>query len=109
MKVKKVRDDDDVPGDVLTLLGEECVRIMIQLINNINETGKWPKYFTEVTMTALKKKTQATKCSNHRTISLIAHTAKTVVRVLRRRIEEKIMNEIKFEHRKGTRDVTGTL
>ena len=108
MKVKKVRDDDDVPGDVLTLLGEECVRIMIQLINNINETGKWPKYFTEVTMTALKKP-KATKCSDHGKISLITHTAKTVVRVLRRRIEEKIMNEIKFEHRKGTRDVTGTL
>ena len=43
--------------------------------NTIYETGEWPKDFTEVTMIALKKKTQATKCSDHRTISLIAHTA----------------------------------
>ena len=44
------------------------------LINTIYETEEWPKDFTEVTMIALKKKTQATKCSDHCTISLIAHT-----------------------------------
>jgi hypothetical protein len=50
----------------------------------------WPNDFTEVTMIALKKKTQATKCSNHRTISLISHTAKIIANILRRRIERKI-------------------
>jgi len=34
--------------------------------------------------------TQATKCSDHRTISLIAHTAKIIAEILRRRIERKI-------------------
>jgi hypothetical protein len=43
-------------------------------------------------MIALKKKPQATKCSDHHTISLIAHTAKIVTRILRRRIERKIEN-----------------
>jgi LPS O-antigen subunit length determinant protein (WzzB/FepE family) len=46
--------------------------------------------FTEVTMITLKKKPQATKCSDHCTVSLIAHTAKTVAKILRRRIERKI-------------------
>jgi len=41
-------------------------------------------------MIALKKKPQATKCSDHRTIRLIAHTAKIVAKILRRRIEKKI-------------------
>ena len=36
------------------------------------------------------KKPQATKCSDHRTISLIAHTAKIVAKILRRRIEKKM-------------------
>jgi len=35
MKNKKATEDYDVPGDVLKLLGEECLKIMIQLINNI--------------------------------------------------------------------------
>ena len=41
-------------------------------------------------MIALKKKTQVTKCSNHRTVSLTAHTAKIIAKILRRRIERKI-------------------
>jgi hypothetical protein len=63
---------------------------MTKLINTIYETGEWPKDFMEVTMIALKKKPQATKCSDHRTISLITHTAKIVAKILRRRIEKKI-------------------
>ena len=41
-------------------------------------------------MIALKKKTQATRCSDHRTVSLISHTAKTIAKIIRRRIERKI-------------------
>jgi hypothetical protein len=41
-------------------------------------------------MIALKKKPQATKCNDHRTISLIAHTAKIATKILRRSIERKI-------------------
>jgi len=81
---------------------------MTKLINTIYKNGEWPKDFTEVTMIALKKKPQATKCSNHRTISLIAHTVKIVAKILRRRIEKKIedvLEEDQFGFRigKGTR------
>jgi hypothetical protein len=56
---------------------------------------------------------KATKCSNHRTISLITHTAKIVVRILRR-IERKIKDvlgedQFGFKRRKGTRDAIGML
>jgi hypothetical protein len=48
------------------------------LSNTIYNTREWPQDFTEVTMIALKKKTKSTKCSDYRTISLIAHTAKII-------------------------------
>ena len=87
---RKATGNDYVPGDVPKLLGEGGLKTLTKLINNLYETGEWPKDFTEVTMIALKKKTQATKCSDHRTISLIAHTAKIITKILRRRIERKI-------------------
>ena len=86
MRYKRAAGDDDKPGDVLKLLGEGGLKILKKLINTLYETGEWPKDSTEVTMIALKKKTQATKCSYHRTISLITHTAKIIANVLRRRI-----------------------
>ena len=90
MRNKKVTGDNDVPGDMLRLFGEGGLKIMMKLIKTIYETGEWSKDFREVTMIALKKKPQATKCSDHRTISLIAQTAKKVAKILRRRIENKI-------------------
>jgi len=70
MRNKKVTEDDDIPGDVLKLFGEGGLKITTKLINTIYETGVWPKDFTEVTMIALKKKPQATKCSDHRKSAL---------------------------------------
>ena len=84
MKDKKATDDDYVPGDVL--LGENCLRLMTRLID-IYETGKWLKDFNEANV--LKKQPEATKCSDHYTISLIAHTAKIVAGYFRR-TERKI-------------------
>jgi hypothetical protein len=77
---------------------------MKKLINTIYETGEWTKDFTEVTMITLKKKPQATKCSDHRTISLIAHSAKLVSKILRRKIEKKI-EDVLGEHQFGFRSV----
>jgi len=82
---------------VLKLLGDDGLRIMIQLINNTYKTRRWPKGFIKITMIALKK-LKTTKCSNHCTIT---HTAKVVVRVLRRRIEGKIGNEISLDLEEG--------
>ena len=112
MRNKKVTGDDDVPGDVLKLLGEGGLKILKKLINTIYETGEWPKHFTVVTMIALKKKAQATKCKGHRIISLIAHTTKIIAKILRRRIERKIEavlgeDEFGFRRGKGTRYAIG--
>jgi hypothetical protein len=81
MKDKKATGNYYVPEDVL--LGENGLRLMTHLIN-IYETGKWLKHFTEITMTVSKKQPKATKCSDHYTISLNAHMAKTVAGYFRR-------------------------
>jgi len=110
---RKATGDDDVPGDVLKLMGEGVLQILTKLINTIYETGEWSKDFTEVTIIALKKKTQTIKCSDHRKISLISHTAKIITKVLRRRIERKIEDvlgdQFGFRRGKGTRDAIAMM
>jgi hypothetical protein len=100
MRNRKATGDDDEPGEVLKLLGRGSLKLLIKLINTIYEIGDWPKDFTEVTMIALKKKTQATKCSDHRTISLTSHTTKIIVKILRRKIED-VLGEDQFGFRRG--------
>jgi sorting nexin-29 len=95
------------------LLEEGSLKIM-KLINTIYGNGEWPKDLTEVTMIALKKKLLATKCSDHRKISLITHYTKDSSKTLRRRIEKKIEDvlgedQFGFRRGKGTSDATGML
>ena len=90
------------------------MKVKTKLINTIYGTGQWPKDFTDVTMIALKRKSQAKKCSENRTIRLIAHTTKTVAKMFRRRIERKIEDvlgedQFGFRRGKGTRDAIGML
>ena len=51
-------------------------------------------------MIALKKKPNATKYSDRRTVSLIAHIAKIVSRILRRKIED-VFGDDQFGFRTG--------
>jgi hypothetical protein len=100
--------------EALRLLGDDGLNLLTQLINNTYESGEWPKDFTEVTMVALKKKPKAGKCTDHCTISLIAHVAKVVASVIRRRSEKKIQDflgedQFGFRKGKGTRDAIGML
>jgi hypothetical protein len=65
-------------------------------------------------MTALQKKPKATKCSDHRTTSLITHEAQTVAKVLRRRTEKKTEDttgryQFGFRSGKGTTDTIRIL
>jgi hypothetical protein len=106
--------DDDVPGDVLELLREDDLELMTQLISSIYETGKWPKNVIQVTMIVLRKKSKATICSDHHTVSLITHRAKLAVRIFRRRMENKMedvlgKDRFGFRRGKGTKDAVGML
>jgi len=83
MRDKKATGDD-MPGDVLRLLGEDGLKLVIQLINNM-----WNRRVAQGLRKSYSdciKEPEATKCSDHHTVSVITHTAKIIVRVLRRRI-----------------------
>jgi hypothetical protein len=65
-------------------------------------------------VTASKKKPKATKCSDHRTFSLITHTAKMAANILRGKTERKIEDvlgedQFGFRREKGTKDAVGML
>ena len=43
MRNRKATGDDDIPGDVLKLLGKGGLKIMTKLSNTIYNTGEWPR------------------------------------------------------------------
>ena len=86
----------------------------VDICQNMYEVGKWPDDFTRTVMIPLPKKNNAVKCSDFRTISLICHASKIMLKVLTKRIEAKakhLLGRTQFGFRKGcgTRDAIGVM
>ena len=78
------------------------------------EEGKWSDDFTRVAMIPLPKKNTAAHFSDYRTISLICHASKIMLKVLTKRLEAKAQqllgrNQFGFRKGCGTRDAIGEM
>ena len=60
-----------------------------RICKKMYETGTWPEDFAKTVMIPLQKKPNAVDCAEYRTISLISHASKIMLRILTKRIEAK--------------------
>ena len=72
----------------------------------------WPKDFTKTVPIPLPKKLNASDCGDCRTISLITHASKILLKVLNKRLEGKAgdcisKTQFGFKRGCGTRDAIG--
>jgi exonuclease III len=114
MKKNKAVGVDGIPAEFLKSLGENATQELIELCMEMYEQGIWPEDFTKVVMIPLQKKANAVECEDYRTISLISHASKIMLKVLTRRIDYKVkdflgQNQFGFRKGCGTRDAIGVM
>ena len=114
MKGNKATGIDKIPVELLKNVGGRGKGEFYNLCRKIYEEGKWPEDFTKTILIPLQKKHNAVECRDYRTISLISHAAKVILRILNRRIEGKLKGKIGedqfgFQKGKGTRDAIGVM
>jgi endonuclease/exonuclease/phosphatase family metal-dependent hydrolase len=114
MKEGKAVGLDEIPSEMLKSLGEKAIQELCEICQNIYEEGKWPEDFTRTAMIPLPKKNNAKDFGDYRTISLICHASKIMLKVLTKRIEMKTKhligrNQFGFRKGCGTRDAVGVM
>lgn len=114
LKEGKAVGVDEIPAEMVKNLGEKALQEIVDICQSMYEEGKWPDDFTRTVMIPLPKKSNAVKCGDFRTISLICHASKIMLRVLTKRIETKakqLLGRSQFGFRKGcgTRDAIGVM
>ena len=80
----------------------------------IHKEGELPKEFTKTLLLPIPKKNTVKKCKEFRTISLISHTIKILLRILNRGLCSKMKEELEEEQfglrkLKGTRNAIGLI
>ena len=83
----------------------------MKLSNVIYDTGEWADEFTTTIMILIAKKPNAKKCSDFKTISLISHTSKIMLRILTKHATSKAEgflgeDQIKFRQRQDKRSTS---
>ena len=114
MKENKAVGVDGIPAEFLKNLGPKGLQVIVEMCKKMYEQGEWPEEFTKVVLIPIPKKSNATECGDYRTISLICHASKIMLKILTKRIEHKVQNFISknqfgFKRGCGTRDAIGVL
>ena len=100
---------DQIPSELWKASGDEGVQVMWKLCVKIWRDGQWPTDWGRAVFIPLPKKGNIKECSNHRTISLICHASKILLKIINNRMKRKLENEIAeeqagFRAGRGTRD-----
>ncbi|GFR92830.1 RNA-directed DNA polymerase from mobile element jockey-like [Elysia marginata] len=104
--------EDEIPAELLQAMYTSGKEEITTLINDIFKTGVIKKDLTSGVFVALPKVDKATYCSDHRTISLISHASKILLKVIMKRINpliDKHLDDTQFGFRKGKGTTDGTF
>ena len=93
MKSGKSVGPDEVSAELLKLGAESVICVMHRIVVGVWKTGKWPADWTMSTFVLLFKKGDPTVCANYRTISLISHSSKVLLKVILERMRSKVESE----------------
>ena len=84
-------------------------RPMHSLCQQIWKTQQWPQDWKRSVFIPIPKKGNAKECSNYRTIALISHASKVMLKILQARLQQHVNRELPdvqagFRKGRGTRD-----
>ena len=92
MKNIKAPGIDNLTSDIMILGGEESVKQLTTIFNQILETKRIPAEWKEAKMIILHKKGDTRDIKNYRPISLLSHMYKLFTRILQKWME-RILDE----------------
>ena len=97
MKKGKSAGVDNIPAELVQAGGEDVITTLTTICNKIWQTGEWPKPWTQSLVITLPKKGNPQQFQNYRTISLISHPSKVIMKIilniLKKQLEKIIAEE----------------
>ena len=94
----------NVPVELVQAAGDAMIDALTTIYNKIWQTGEWPTSWTQSLVITLPKKGNLQQYQNYRTISLISHPSKVMLKIILNRLKpqaEKIIAEEQAGFRAG--------
>ena len=100
---------DGIPVELFQILKNDAVKVLHSICQQIRKTQQWPQDWKRSVCIPIPKKVNAKECSNYRTIALISHSSKVMLKILQARLQQYVNRELPdvqagFRKGRGTRD-----
>ena len=105
----KTRGGDGIPVELFQTLKDDGVKVLHSICQQNWKTQQWPQDWKRSVFIPVPKKGNAKECSNYRTIALISHASKVMLKILQARLQQYKNRELPdvqpgFRKGRGTRD-----
>ena len=105
----KASGDDGIPIELFQILKDDAMKVLHSICQQIWKTQQWPQDWKRAVFISIPKKSNPKECSNYRTIALISHASKVMLKILLARLQQYVNRELPdvqagFRKGRGTRD-----
>ena len=95
--------------ELFQILKDDAVKVLHSICQQIWTTQQWSQDWKRSVFIPGPKKGNAKECSNYRTIALISHASKVMLKILQARLQQYVNHElldvqVGFRKGRGTRD-----
>ena len=107
--MNKTSGGDGIPVELFQTLKDDAVKVLALSMPANLETQQWPQNQKRSVFIPIPKKDNDKGCSNYRTIALISHANKVMLKILQTRLQQYLNHELPnaqagFRKGRGTRD-----
>ena len=82
----KASGGDGIPNELFQILKDDTVKVLHSICQQIWKTQQWPRDLKRSVFIPIPKKGNVKECSNYRTIALISHASKVMLKILQARL-----------------------
>ena len=107
--MNKISGGDGLPAELFQILRDDAIKVLHSVCQQIWKTWQWPQDWERSVLIPIPKKGNATEFWNYRTIALISHISKVMLKILQTRLQQYMNCELPdiqagFRKGRGTRD-----
>ena len=90
----KASGGDGIPIELFQVLKDDAVKVLHSICPQIWKTQQWPQDGKTSVFIPIPKKGNSKECSNYRTIALISHASKVMLKMFQARLQHSANHEL---------------
>ena len=92
--MNKANGSDGIPVELFQIVKYDAVKVLHSICQQIWKTQQWPQDWKRSVFIPIPKKDNGKKRSNYRTMALISHTSKIMLKILHARFQQYVNCEL---------------